>query len=113
MLAAFDQSWMDAFSFVYDPLVNQRMKWEWSGPARIIDVDSTTVKKYAVNLLTAQIQEFNPGKITISLDGVGCGIWIITDEEATADSIANEALQMLPYFDGTFATTFFPEAVLK
>jgi len=102
MVAAFNQSWLDAFQFVYDPLANLRMKWKWNGPPRTIVLDSTTITKYAVNLLTGETQVIHPGNIILKLGGVGCAVWVITDKKAVADRLTNENKQILPYLEGTY-----------
>jgi hypothetical protein len=102
MVAAFNQSWLDAFQFVYDPLANVRMKWKWNGPSRTIMLDPTTITKYAVNLLTGEIQIIPPGNVILKLRGVGCAVWIITDKKTVADRLTKEAKQILPYLEGTY-----------
>jgi lysophospholipase L1-like esterase len=108
LVAGFNRAWMDAFHFVYDPLAGLRMEWGWKGEPATTTLDLEEVglgaqgKLYVVDILNGvqrELESPGSGKVELSMDGVGCALWLVTDKADVAREALESARALQPYFD--------------
>jgi hypothetical protein len=105
VVVAFDEDWLKAFRFTYDPHVKQRLKWAWPDSEHKLTLRRTgKTENYAADLLTGELRAIaaGDGPIELSLSGKGCGLWTVTTDRAAAERLAGRARQLRPFFDHSF-----------
>lgn len=104
-VVAYDATWLKRFKFVYDPNAGIRLKWKNPATkAKLILTKAADQEVFAVDELTGKISRQTKGQetITLTLDGVGCGLWQIVNSQAEAERLAARAETLQPYLNYTF-----------
>jgi hypothetical protein len=96
LIAAFDRMWMHAFKFTYDPLAGLRMKWQWNGPERHVELRDDEQGAYVVDLVTGEVTDRKAGENKLVLNKVGGGLWVLAGDRKTADRLAARARLFQP-----------------